>query len=115
MNSITPMPAIVRAAQVLVDYESDELDLSDRAMCAFAIMFRTLPVVTSTAARCSVSFTALAAHMRGWRWALAHGARSIGAVQPERVRFCTLRCTCGVRSVAHGAPVNEPATQRCAL
>jgi hypothetical protein len=46
MNSITPMPTTVRSAQVLVDYESDELDLSDRTMCAFAIMLRAVPVMT---------------------------------------------------------------------
>jgi hypothetical protein len=46
MNSITPMPTIVREAQVLVDYESDELDLSDRTMCAFAMMLRAVPVMT---------------------------------------------------------------------
>ncbi len=62
MNSITPMPTTVLAAQVLVDYESDELDLSDRTMCAFAIMLRAAPVMTDSRLlhhRCSVSDSSL--------------------------------------------------------
>jgi hypothetical protein len=113
MNSITPMPTIVRAAQVLVDYESDELDLSDRTMCAFAIMLRAVPVMTVDC--CTLLCIVHCLGRTFARIVMGIGPpvrfRSVWC-RPERVCLCNRAAHAVCVSVAQGAPPVRFATQR---
>ena len=108
MNSITPMPTIVREAQVLVDYESDELDLSDRTMCAFAIMLRAVPVMTVDC--CTLLCIVHCLGRTFARIVMGIGPpvrfRSVWC-RPERVPLQS-RCTCGVRFGCSRRTVDAP-------